>query len=63
MLNLSLTALLLVLSLPLTTQATPRYDELMCEEVAEAVQEAVCFGTLTQAEADDISDSCYALYE
>jgi hypothetical protein len=35
----------------------------MCEEVAEAVQEAVCFGTLTQAEADDISDSCYALYE
>jgi len=63
MLNLPLTVLLLVLSLPLTTQATPRYDELMCEEVAEAVQEAVCFGTLTQAEADDISDSCYALYD
>jgi len=56
--------LLLALSivLPLTTQATPRYDELMCEEVAEAVNEAVCFGTLTQAEADDISDRCYQLY-
>lgn len=49
--------------LPLTSQATPRHDELMCEEVAEAVNEAVCFGTLTQAEANDISDRCYALYK
>jgi hypothetical protein len=63
MLKLPLTVLLLLLSLPLSTQATPRYDELMCEEVAEAVQEAVCFGTLTQAEADHISDNCYALYD
>ena len=63
MLNLPLTVLLLVLSLPLTTQATPRYDELMCEEVAEALDEAVCFGTLTRAEADEISEGCYALYQ
>ena len=48
--------------LPLTTQATPRYDELMCEEVAHAVNESVQWGTLTQAEADDISDRCYELY-
>ena len=48
--------------IPLTTHATPRYDELMCEEVAEAVEEAVTYGTLTQAEADDISDRCYELY-
>lgn len=56
--------LLIALSIviPLTTQATPRYDELLCEEVAEAVEEAVTYGTLTQAEADDISDRCYELY-
>ena len=52
----------LSIALPLTTHATPRYDELMCEEVAEAVNESVLWGTLTQAEADDISDRCYALY-
>ena len=64
MAHFSLTILLaLSIVLPLTTQATPRYDELMCEEVAEALDEAVCFGTLTQAEADDISESCYALYD
>jgi hypothetical protein len=58
------TNLLLALSivLPLTTQSTPRYDELMCEEVAEAVNESVTYGSLTQAEADDISDRCYQLY-
>ena len=60
---LSLNILLaLSIVLPLTTQATPRYDELMCEEVAEAVNESVTYGTLTQAEADDISDRCYQLY-
>ena len=48
--------------IPLTTHATPRYDELMCEEVAFAVIESVQCGTLTQAEADDISDRCYELY-
>ena len=56
------TLITLSIVLPLTTQATPRYDELMCEEVAEAVNESVLWGTLTQAEADDISDRCYALY-
>ena len=47
---------------PIIVQATPRYDELMCEEVAEAVNESVTYGTLTQQEADDISDRCYQLY-
>ena len=50
------------ISAPLFADATPRYDELLCEEVAEAVEEAVTYGTLTQAEADDISDRCYELY-
>ena len=50
------------ISAPLIADATPRYDELMCEEVAEAVNESVTYGTLTQAEADDISDRCYELY-
>lgn len=60
---LSLNSLIaLTIVIPLTTHATPRYDELMCEEVAEAVEEAVTYGTLTQAEADDISDRCYELY-
>ena len=56
--------LLITLSIviPLTAQATPRYDELLCEEVAEAVNESVLWGTLTQQEADDISDRCYQLY-
>ena len=52
----------LTIVIPLTTHASPRYDELMCEEVAEVLQEAVTYGTLTQAEADDISDRCYELY-
>ncbi len=56
--------ILLALSvvLPLTAQATPRYDELLCEEVTYAVNESVQWGTLTQAEADHISDRCYELY-
>ena len=56
--------ILLALSivLPLTTQATPRSDELMCEEVAHAVNESVTYGELTQEQADDISDRCYELY-
>ena len=60
-LNLNLLIALSIV-IPLTTHATPRYDELMCEEVAYAVEEAVTYGTLTQAEADDISDRCYELY-
>ena len=45
--------------LPLTAQATPRNDELLCEEVAEVVQEAVFFGYLTQKAADHVIDGCY----
>jgi hypothetical protein len=61
--TLSLNILLaLSIVLPLPTQATPRSDELMCEEVAEALNESVTYGELTQAEADDISDRCYELF-
>ena len=56
------TLLALSIVLPLPATSTARYDELMCEEVAEVVNESVTYGTLTQAEADDISDSCYQLY-
>jgi len=54
--------LALLISTSVTAHATPRYDELMCEEVADAVNESVLWGTLTQAEANDISDRCYELY-
>ena len=56
----SLIALSIVL--PLTTHATPRSDEALCEEVAAVVNESVLYGTLTQAEADAISDRCYTLF-
>ena len=62
MLNLPLTVLLLVLSLPLNVQATPTRVESLCEEVAFTVNESVTYGLLTQQEADDISDRCYELY-
>ena len=52
----------LLISTSAIAHATPRYDELMCEEVADAVNESVLWGTLTQAEADDISERCYELY-
>ena len=52
----------LTIVLPLPSQDTPRSDERLCEEVAEVLQEAVTYGTLTQAEADDISDRCYELF-
>ena len=59
----SLTLLItLSLVLPLTVQATPRSDELLCEEIAEVVLEAVAFGYLTQATADHIVDGCYLHY-
>ena len=54
--------LTLAIILPLTAQATPRSDERLCEEVAEVVNESVLYGTLTQAEADRISDRCYLLF-
>ena len=56
------TLIALSLVLPLTVQATPRSDELLCEEVAEAVNESVTLGYLTQAEADHVSDGCYSLF-
>jgi len=52
----------LTIALPLTAHATPRSDELMCEEVAFTVNESVTYGELTQEQADDISDRCYELY-
>ncbi len=58
----TLILLLSVLLLPLNVQATPRDDERLCEEVAEVVNESVLYGTLTQEEADHISDRCYQLF-
>ena len=53
------TLLLLSVVFPMTTQATPRHDELLCEEVAAVLNEAVAFGTITQSVADEVSDDCY----
>ena len=58
----TLILLLSVLLLPLNVQATPRDDERLCEEVAAVVNESVLYGTLTQEEADHISDRCYFLF-
>lgn len=57
-----LTIATVFIAAPVIVDATPRYDELLCEEVAEAVNESVLWGTLTQQEADDISERCYQLY-
>ena len=56
--------ILLALSIvvPLTVQATPRSDELLCEEVAEVLLEAVDLGYLTKATANDVIDGCYSYY-
>ena len=54
--------LALSIVLPLTAQATPTRVESLCEEVAYALNESVTYGTLTQAEADEISDRCYELF-
>jgi len=58
-LNLLIT---LSLVLPLTVQATPRADELLCEEVAEVVLEAVDLGYITMATAEHVIDGCYTNY-
>jgi hypothetical protein len=42
--------------------ATPRYDELLCEEVAEVVNESVAFGYMTKEDADHVIDGCYYLF-
>ena len=57
-------SLLITLSLvlPLTVQATPRSDELLCEEVAEVLLEAVALGYLTEATAEHVIDGCYLYY-
>ncbi len=52
----------LSLVLPLTVQATPRADELLCEEVAYALYEAVDFGTISLEVADKVADRCYELF-
>ena len=54
--------LALSIALPLTAQATPRADELLCEEVAEVVLEAVAFGYLTKDTAEHVIDGCYYHY-
>jgi hypothetical protein len=48
--------------LPTSTQATPRADELLCEEVAEVVLEAVDLGYITMATAEHVIDGCYTNY-
>ena len=58
-LNLLIT---LSLVLPLTVQATPRADELLCEEVAEVVLEAAASGYITMATAEHVIDGCYTNY-
>ena len=47
---------------PIIVQATPTRIESLCEEVAYTVNESVSYGTLTQKQADNISDRCYELY-
>ena len=48
-----------LITLPLCAEATPRHDELLCEEVAEVVLEAVFLDYLTQEAADHVIDGCY----
>ena len=50
------------ITMPAIVEATPRSDEVLCEEVAYAVNESVTIGLMTQSEADEISDRCYELY-
>ena len=47
---------------PIIVQATPRHDELLCEEVAAVLNEAVDFGTITQEVADEVTTDCYSLF-
>ena len=54
-----LTTATALITLPLYVEATPRHDELLCEEVAEVVLEAVFLDYLTQEAADHVIDGCY----
>ena len=47
---------------PIIVQATPTRVESLCEEVAYTVNESVAYGTMTQEQADKLSDRCYELY-
>ena len=44
---------------PLIVQATPRHDELLCEEVAAVLYEAVDDGVISRATADKVTSDCY----
>jgi|OM-RGC.v1.035608103 hypothetical protein len=44
---------------PLIVQATPRQDELLCEEVAAVLYEAVADGVISLAVADEVTNDCY----
>ena len=50
------------ISAPLIAEATPTRVESLCEEVAYTVNQSVHYGSMTQQEADDVSDRCYELY-
>ena len=50
------------ISAPLIAEATPTRIESLCEEVAYTVNQSVHYGSMTQQEADDVSDRCYELY-
>jgi hypothetical protein len=54
--------LTILLLLPLSATATPRNDELVCEEVHAVLQEAVDEGFLTQETADHVTDGCYSSF-
>jgi len=57
-----LTMAAVFIAAPIIVQATPRHDELLCEEVAAVLNEAVAYGTITQSVADEVSDDCYTYY-
>ena len=57
-----LTMAAVFIAAPLIVQATPRQDELLCEEVAAVLNEAVANGTITQSVADEVTDDCYTYF-
>lgn len=57
---ITITAVFLIA--PVMVQSTPRHDELLCEEVAEVLYEAVAYGTISQEVADEVTDDCYTYF-
>ena len=57
-----LTMAAVFIAAPIIVQATPRNDEVFCEEIAEVLYEAVDFGTITQEVADEVTTDCYTLF-